>query len=121
MTTMQRLMLKMGISADTMGFRYLPVAVEIYGEQLRTGYRMQITGELYPEVAQAFGSNVSKVERAIRHSIERAADNAGLKNALWNLLGDSVNWKKGKPTNGQLIAALALLSEEEMEAMIRER
>jgi len=46
-----------------------------------------VTKELYPMVAQKFGTTPSRVERAIRHAIELAWDrgNVELKNKFFRL------------------------------------
>lgn len=110
-------MLKIGVPADILGFGYLDKAIDLYREWEQAGVKPQITGEIYPSIAEAFGTEKSRVERAIRHAIERAMVNSGLADAMWKMLGNSISPKTGKPTNGEFIAACALLTEEQMEAI----
>ena len=62
-----------------------------------------ITKGLYPDIAKAYRTTSSKVERAIRHAIESA----------WKKNGQQVYFEVAgylpvdKPTNGQFIAALS--------------
>lgn len=64
---------------------------------------MGITKGLYPDIARAYKTTASKVERAIRHAIESA----------WKKNGPQVYFEIAgylpaeKPTNGQFIAALS--------------
>ena len=65
-----------------------------------------ITKVLYPQVAKAFGTTPSRVERAIRHAIEVAWDRGDLE-TLQKYFGYTVNSAKGKPTNSEFIAMIA--------------
>ena len=65
-----------------------------------------ITKVLYPQVAKAFGTTPSRVERAIRHAIEVAWDRGDL-DTLQRFFGYTVSNTKGKPTNSEFIALIA--------------
>ena len=65
-----------------------------------------VTKRLYPEVARRFNTTSSRVERAIRHSIEVAWDRGDL-DTLNHYFGYTVNNNRGKPTNSEFIAMIA--------------
>ena len=101
-----------GIPAHIKGYHYLR-------EGIRMGYRdpsliNRITKELYPGIAKKFNTSASKVERAIRHSIEVAWTRGKIEN-LNALFGYNIYGKNDKPTNGEFIALVAdkLLMEEQ--------
>lgn len=65
-----------------------------------------ITKELYPQVAEAFNTTPSRVERAVRHAIEIAWCNGDM-DILHKYFGYTISPNKGKPTNSQFISLLA--------------
>ena len=65
-----------------------------------------VTKKLYPEVARRYGTTPSRVERAIRHSIEVAWDRGDI-DTLNRYFGYTVNNNRGKPTNSEFIAMIA--------------
>ena len=64
-----------------------------------------ITMVLYPEVAKKYQTTPSRVERAIRHSIE-VAWTKGNKEKIDEIFGYTVDETKGKPTNSEFIAMI---------------
>ena len=64
-----------------------------------------ITKVLYPEVAKKYQTTPSRVERAIRHSIE-VAWTKGNKEKIDEIFGYTVDETKGKPTNSEFIAMI---------------
>ena len=66
----------------------------------------RITKELYPGIAKRFSTSASKVERAIRHSIEVAWTRGRIEN-INQLFGYNIYSKNDKPTNGEFIALVA--------------
>lgn len=66
----------------------------------------RITKELYPGIANKFNTTPSKVERAIRHSIDVAWNRGKVEN-INKLFGYVVYDKNDKPTNGEFIALVA--------------
>lgn len=52
-----------GISANVLGFGYLTKAIELYHPG------MAMTKEIYPAIAEAYGTTPCGVEKAIRHAI----------------------------------------------------
>lgn len=98
-------LLALGIKPNLYGFRYSADAVEIWMER---GGCIAITKELYPEIAAKRATTRTRVERAIRHAIETAADCCSFED-MASILGTTTNMNKGKLTNGEFISTLALL------------
>lgn len=93
---------KMGFGSNLKGFNYIREAILYCVEN---GTDVPTTKVLYPEVAKKFDTTASRVERAIRHSVERAYDNGSPE--LLELTGYTVSNMKGKPTNSEIIALVA--------------
>ncbi|NLK36473.1 MAG: sporulation transcription factor Spo0A [Epulopiscium sp.] len=92
---------RMGISASIKGYHYIRKAVmmAVEDEEIMIG----ITKGLYPDIAKAYKTTASKVERAIRHAIE----SSWKKNGREVFLEVAGYFSPDKPTNGQFIAALS--------------
>lgn len=58
-------LLAMGVPAGIKGFNYIADAIQIFDEK---GTDIQITKELYPEVAKKNNTTSSRAERAMRHA-----------------------------------------------------
>ena len=63
----------LGCSLRLAGYRYAAFGLELL---YKSGGRMQMTTELYPQIAKEFASTPARVERAIRHFIKDMMDNA---------------------------------------------
>lgn len=99
MEKLDRVLLELGHPDNLSGTDYIRVAVSSY----KPG--MAITKELYPLVARLCMTTGSRVERSIRHSIERAwARNTY--DAQEKYFGGTIDPEKGSPTNGEFIARL---------------
>jgi two-component system response regulator (stage 0 sporulation protein A) len=100
---LDQILLELGHDDFNVGTRYLRIAAMVWDGG-------PLTKELYPTLARVYGSTPSRVERNIRHSIEKAWYRAD-----WEIqakyFGSSVNPRTGKPTNGEYIARLARLIE----------
>lgn len=95
---------KMGVPANIKGYRYLITAIELcVGDMDMLG---SVTKQLYPTIAKRYDTTPSRVERAIRHSIE-VAWNRGQIDVLDAVFGYTINTRKGKPTNSEFIAMLS--------------
>lgn len=66
----QDALLKKGIKPQLLGFQYLTDAIELVLSD--ESYKYNVHNLLYPEIASREISSVSRVERAIRHSITSA-------------------------------------------------
>ena len=98
------LFLSIGIPAHIKGYQYLREAVRMVIEDRDVINR--ITKELYPGIAQRYGTSASKVERAMRHAIE-VAWNRGRLDVTNQLLGVTLFNERDKPTNGEFISLIA--------------
>lgn len=95
---------EIGVPAHIKGYQYLRHAIILAVEDMDV--INAITKVLYPQVAKAFGTTPSRVERAIRHAIEVAWDRGDLE-TLQKYFGYTVSNSKGKPTNSEFIALIA--------------
>lgn len=96
--------LMIGIPAHIKGYHFLRHAIKLV---LEDGTLInKITKELYPKIAENFDTTPSKVERAIRHSIEVAWNRGKIEN-LNHVFGYQIYSKNDKPTNGEFIALMA--------------
>jgi len=95
---------EIGVPAHIKGYQYLREAIMIAVRDMDV--INAITKVLYPQVAKAFQTTPSRVERAIRHAIEVAWDRGDLE-TLQQFFGYTVSNTKGKPTNSEFIALIA--------------
>ena len=96
--------ISIGIPPHIRGYHYLREGVKI---AVKNPVSINsITKVLYPEIAKAFDSSSTKVERAMRHAIESAWSRGKMEN-LNTFLGIKVYTKGQKPTNGEFIALIS--------------
>ncbi len=95
---------EIGVPAHIKGYQYVRYAIILAVQDMNV--INSITKELYPMVAEQFGTTPSRVERAIRHAIEVAWDRGDLE-TLQKYFGYTVSNTKGKPTNSEFIALIA--------------
>ena len=98
------LFLRMGVPPHLKGYQYLKEAVKLTLADRMIIY--SITKELYPKIAAAFGVTTTKVELAIRHTVEVMYDRDGMRR-MKEALGLPADAHSQKPTNGELIALIA--------------
>lgn len=68
-------LLNIGLSPALSGFRYATSAVMLWLDTYATkGRRCSMTKEVYPKVAKEYGTTASRVERAMRHAVERMVE-----------------------------------------------
>jgi two-component system response regulator (stage 0 sporulation protein A) len=96
--------LTIGIPAHIKGYHFLREAIKMVVQD--NDIINRITKELYPSIAKKFNTTPSKVERAIRHSIDVAWSRGKVEN-INQLFGYVVYDKNDKPTNGEFIALVA--------------
>lgn len=94
----------LGIRCNLLGYNYILDALKMIREDQDS--LKNITKELYPELAGKYKTQSCNIERAIRHAIEHAWNmgNMELKNEIF---GYTVNPEKGRPSNGEFLAAIA--------------
>ena len=100
----RKILLEVGAPDHLTGHRYVVSAILMAIEEPK--YVSQITGKLYPELAEKFETTPSRIERGIRHLVEVAWTRCDLE-TLDFYFGNTVSAGKGKPTNGEFIARLA--------------
>jgi two-component system response regulator (stage 0 sporulation protein A) len=95
---------EIGVPAHIKGYLYLREAISmVYNNIEILG---SITKILYPVVAKKFKTTSSRVERAIRHSIE-VAWNRGNVDTISQIFSYTISYNKSKPTNSEFIAMIA--------------
>jgi len=95
---------EIGVPAHIKGYHYLREAIGLVYEDVEI--LGSITKVLYPKIAQRFKTTPSRVERAIRHSIEVAWGRGNME-AIRRVFGYTVSASKTKPTNSEFIAMIA--------------
>lgn len=95
---------EVGVPAHIKGYQYLREAIMVVVQDIDV--INQITKQLYPAIAERYGTTPSRVERAIRHAIE-VAWARGKNEAVENIFGYTISASKGKPTNSEFIAMIA--------------
>lgn len=103
-TEISNLIREIGIPAHIKGYSYVRDAITLVLDN--TDILSAITKELYPTVAKKHNTTSSRVERAIRHSIEVAWQRGNL-TTINSIFGATINSSKGKPTNSEFIAIIA--------------
>ena len=102
---LEKVLLDLGYPELLSGTRYLREAVGLYVPG------MAITKELYPAVARLNGSTPSRIERAIRHATQTAWCRGSIM-VQEMMFGSTINPETGIPTNGELVARLARVCDE---------
>ncbi len=95
---------ELGVPAHIKGYQYIRSAIMMVIENM--DLLNFITKQLYPEIAKAYNTTASRVERAIRHSIE-VAWTRGKPETMNDIFGYTIHTGKGKPTNSEFIAMVA--------------
>lgn len=95
---------EIGVPAHIKGYLYLREAITmVYNNVDILG---GVTKVLYPGIAKKYKTTSSRVERAIRHSIE-VAWNRGNIDAISQIFAYTISYNKSKPTNSEFIAMIA--------------
>ena len=103
-TEITELLHEIGVPAHIKGYMYLREAITmVYNNVDILG---GITKILYPTIAKKYNTTSSRVERAIRHSIE-VAWNRGNVDAISQIFAYTISYNKSKPTNSEFIAMIA--------------
>lgn len=95
---------ELGVPAHIKGYQYIRTAIMMVIENMEL--LNYITKQLYPTIAKEYKTTSSRVERAIRHSIE-VAWNRGRPETMNEIFGYTIHTGKGKPTNSEFIAMVA--------------
>ena len=95
---------ELGVPAHIKGYQYMRTAIMMVVENMEL--LNYITKQLYPAIAKKYSTTSSRVERAIRHSIE-VAWSRGRPETMNEIFGYTIDTGKGKPTNSEFIAMVA--------------
>jgi two-component system response regulator (stage 0 sporulation protein A) len=98
------IMHEIGIPAHIKGYTFVREAISMVVNDVEL--LSAVTKELYPLLGEKFNTTGSRVERAIRHSIE-VAWNRGQIETINKIFGYSSRNGKGSPTNSEFIAMVA--------------
>jgi len=94
----------LGMPTHILGHAYTKAAIVYLNEyKQKHGVICPITRELYPHVAEMFGSTASRVERAIRHALDLTWNRGDL-DVLKGIFGYTVDIAKGRPTNSEFLS-----------------
>ena len=99
----QTLLLNIGVPQHVYGYKYILYALELIS--INPEILHHITKELYPQIAAAFDSTPSRVERAIRTAIQ-ITWHYGNNQMLHSIFGHTIRPNKSLPTNTQFLAGL---------------
>lgn len=95
---------KLGMPAHIKGYQYIREGIfQIF---MNKGNVSKITKDLYPLIAKMYETTPSRVERAIRHSIE-VSWSRGDYDVMESIFGNSVDFERSKPTNSEFISSVA--------------
>lgn len=95
---------ELGVPAHIKGYHYMRTAIMMVVDN--PDLLNFITKQLYPDIAKKYSTTSSRVERAIRHSIE-VAWGRGRPEIINEVFGYTIHEGKGKPTNSEFIAMVA--------------
>ena len=99
-----QIMHQIGVPAHIRGYQYLREAIilSVKNDEMISS----VTKVLYPTVAKTFKTTPSRVERAIRHTIEMAWERGDV-DVLSSYFGYTIQNERGKPTNSEFIAMIS--------------
>ena len=95
---------ELGMPANLTGYHYIRDAIAMVIDD--KDKICSVTKVIYPDVAKLHNTTSSKVERGIRHAIERGWRMAN-EELIRKIFGFSFSPEKGKPTNSEFIATVA--------------
>ncbi|MGV8979699.1 sporulation transcription factor Spo0A [Clostridium sp.] len=98
------IMHEIGIPAHIKGYMFAREAISMVVNDVEL--LSAVTKELYPLIGEKYNTTASRVERAIRHSIE-VAWSRGQIETIDKIFGYSISNGKAKPTNSEFIAMVA--------------
>lgn len=94
---------EIGMDTKRLGFSYAAYGVALY---LKYGGQCKFC-DIFEEIAQNNNTTAYAVERAIRTAIEKAWQYGDIQK-MYALFGNSINPEKGKPSNAEFIAGIAM-------------
>lgn len=97
------LLAAMGMHDTLKGFTYLAWAAALAHQNEARLYG--VGRRLYQPIAERFHTTPQSVERLIRHAVERTMD-AAKGRGVYGFFGNTIDPKRGKPTNAQIVGML---------------
>ena len=102
--TVTAILHQIGVPAHIRGYHFLRTSIIMSIKQPEI--INAVTKQLYPSVAEKYGTTPSRVERAVRHAIEVAWDRGDV-DVLNSYFGYTIHNSRGKPTNSEFIAMIS--------------
>lgn len=101
-------LIHLGFSLKCEGFDLVKDAIILIvkDESDQRYYFGRLTKVLYPELSKKYKKTPGSVERCIRYAIEKAFDYNG-NGIAEEVMGNSYNPNKGRPTNGEFLYTIA--------------
>lgn len=96
------LLKNLGMPQHLDGHKYITRGIKLY--ILDSSYARSVTKRLYPDIANLYGTNNSRVERAMRHAIISMLDNGDL-NDIERVFGNTISLSSGHIANREFIVA----------------
>lgn len=96
--------LALGVPINNSGFKYMREGVKLAISD--PSILDRVTKGLYPRIAENFNTTDKRVERAIRHALERTWDESRY-DELTAVFGVRTRYGKYRPTNSEFIALVA--------------
>ena len=94
----------LGVPQHLLGYEYLTTAIDLVIDD--KSYAHEITRRLYPQIAELHNTTNSRVERTIRHAIEKSFSLMP-HTVMFSVFGNTLSYDKDHPTNGHYIVAIA--------------
>lgn len=98
-------MKKLGVPSHVKGYHYIKAALPMMLEVHSRGETIQVTKVLYPTIAKQFNTTASRVERAIRHAVQRTFD--VISSDVYDDVFGELNHMVAQPTNSQFLTICA--------------
>lgn len=102
-TTIKGVLREIGVPTNILGYHYLARAIEMH---MNAHEPVQFTKGCYADIAKEFGTTWSRVERGMRHGVERAME-IGDPDVVRRYFGNTIDPNKGKPVLTQFITRMA--------------
>jgi len=105
--SLDKMLSDIGIPYNILGRKFITDAV-IYIMKYCGGYLsgIHITKDIYPYVAEKNKTTSPRVERNIRHAIERAYNSNHSAENINKYFGNSYSWNRDKPTNAEFLSCV---------------
>lgn len=100
----KEVLLELGVPHHIKGYTFIKQSLIMIGDD--TSYRYDICRHLYLDVANVYDTTPSRVERAIRHAIEKVFANTDI-DVIKKYFGNSIEVHKGKVSNKHFLITLA--------------